>query len=143
MRNNKPEETIDVALLPLGDGRQIMFPLEALAEVQQLTPSEGPMGLDWALDWRGYQLPVTSLDSLCGLAEPDQEGLTALVVVKADKDSDSPFRAFAFTGTAAHARVSAKDLVPGKEQAGEGFVGVVSLQEQDYYLVDLAALMAA
>ena len=137
MRNNQPEQTIDVAMLPLGDGRQIMFPLQALAEVQQLTPTEGPV----ELDWRGYQLPVTSLDSLCGLAEPDQKGLTALVVVKADKDSDNPFRAFAFTGTAAHARVSAKDLSPSSEQAGDGFVGVVSLQKQAYHLVDLAALL--
>jgi len=139
MGNKPPEETLDVAMLPLGDGRQIMFPLQALAEVQQLTPTEGPMGLDW----RGYQLPVTSLDSLCGLAEPDQEGLTALIVVKADKDLDSPFRAFAFTGRATHARISAKDLSPGEEQAGEGFVAVVSLQDQAYHLVDLAALMAA
>ena len=139
MRNQHLEETIDVAMLPLGDGRQIMFPLQALAEVQQLTPSEGPMGLDW----RGSQLPVVSLDSLCGLPEPDQEGLTALVVIKADKDSDSPFRVFAFTGTAAHARICAKDLSPGKEPAEEGFAGVVSLNDQTYHLVDLAALMAA
>ena len=137
MRNAQLQEVMDVAMLPLGDGRRIMVPLPVLAEVQLL--DDDPK----TLKWRGYELPVSSLDGLCGLSEPAQDELTTVAVMRAHKDSEQPFRAFAFTGSASHARICAEDLKPGKEELGDGFVGAVSLLQQEYLIPDLVALLAA
>ena len=137
MRNKLMEEVIDVAMLPLGDGRQVMMPLQALAEVLVLSTEREK------LSWRGLELAVSTLDALCGLAEPPPIELTTVAVMKAHKDSDTPFRAIAFTGNAAHARVSAEDLQPSDIQPGGGFVGAVTLMKQDYLIPDLIALTAA
>jgi hypothetical protein len=136
MRNKQMEEVMDVAMLPLGDGRQIMIPLQALAEVLILSD-------ETELLWRGYKLPMVTLDALCGLPEPAPEDMTTVTVMKAHKDADSPFLAVAFAGTAAHSRVSAEDLMPSTSELEQGFLGAVRLLEQDYLIPDLLALMAA
>jgi hypothetical protein len=137
MRNKRGHELIEVAMLPLGDGRQVMMPLQALAEVLVLSTEREK------LSWRGLELVISTLDALCGLAEPPPIELTTVAVMKAHKDSDTPFRAIAFTGNAAHARISAEDLQPCDVQPGGGFVGAVTLMKQDYLIPDLIALTAA
>lgn len=124
-------------MLPLGDGRKVMIPLQALAEVLVLSTERE------RLSWRGHELAIGSLDAMCGLAEPPPIELTSVAVIKAHKDSDNPFRAIAFTGSAAHARISAEDLQPCTVQLEEGFVGAVTLLKQDYLIPDMIALTAA
>ena len=140
MARSKDKKTLDVAMLPLSDGRQLMLPLAAIAEVQQLVNQEGSSGLG-ELSWRGQELPVESLDALCGLPEPSAEQLTTVAVFKAHKDSDRPFRALAFSGTAAHNEIEADALEP-RDMPTEGrFLGATCLHEQDYLIPDLPGLM--
>jgi hypothetical protein len=136
MRNAQLQKVLDVAMLPLGDGRRVVIPLTVLAEVYLLADQQD------TLLWRGSELPLASLDGLCGLAEPVREELTTVAVIRAHKDSEHPFRAFAFAGSASHARVCADDLSPAKEEAGDGFVGAVTLLQQDYLIPDMIGLLA-
>jgi hypothetical protein len=137
MRNAQLQKVLDVAMLPLGDGRRLMIPLTVLAEVYVLADMQE------TLSWRGCELPLVSLGGLCGLSEPAPGELTTVAVMRAHKDSEHPFRAFAFNGSASHARVSADDLKSGEEELGDGFLGSVSLAQQDYLIPDLVALLAA
>ena len=140
----EPKEILDVAMLPLEDGRQVMVPLEVLAEVQQLKNQPdreaGDLG---SLSWRGLELPIESLDAVCGLSAPCPELLSTVGVFKAAKNSDRPFRALAFTGTAANARIDESKMNPHELPADGHFVGATEMHEQVYLIPDLHRLLFA
>ena len=140
----EPKETLDVALLPLEDGRQLMVPLEVLAEVQLLENRQelanGDLGI---LNWRGLELSIESLDAICGLPAPSTEQLFAVGVFKAGKNSNRPFRALAFTGTAANARIDASKIESRDPPADGYFIGATEMQEQVYLIPDLHRLLYA
>lgn len=138
MARSKDKKTLDVAMLPLADSRQVMLPLMAIAEVQQLA-NEG--GLLEELSWRGHELPIESLDVVCGLPEPASEQLTTVAVFKAHKDSDRPFRALAFSGTASHHSIDADALEPREAPVEGHFLGATGLHEEVYLIPDLPGLM--
>ena len=138
MARAKDKKKLDVAMLPLADSRQLVVPLQAIAEVQQVVREEGELG---DLSWRGYELPIESLDAVCGLAEPEQEQLTTVAVFKAHKDSDQPFRALAFSGTASHDQIEASVLEVQDAPTEGNFLGATALGEQTYLIPDLSGLM--
>jgi chemotaxis protein histidine kinase CheA len=141
MARSKEKKTLDVAMLPLADSRQIILPLQAIAEVQQLVNQEGVSGLG-DLNWRGQELPIESLDAICGLPEPSAEQLTTVAVFKAQGSSERPFRALAFSGTASHDRVDAEQLETQEEAAAVGhFLGATALHDQVYLIPDLPGMM--
>jgi len=136
-----PLETIDIAMLPLADGRQLLLPLETIAEVRQLEQAAGDSSATEPLQWRGLELPLESLDAAMRLSEPARDKLTTVAVFKADKDSERPFRALAFCGIAAHGRIEAKHLHPVDMELEEVFIGVTRLQDQVYLIPSLDKLL--
>jgi hypothetical protein len=139
MTKREPRDTLEVATLPLQDGRQVVVPLQALVEVLQIEPGDESA----ELSWRGLELPVGSLDAFCGLSEPAPGCVSTIGVFKADKDSGQPFRALAFCGTAAHARIEAGQLEPEETPAEGHFVSASRMGEQVYLIPDLPALLFA
>ena len=136
-------DTLEVAMLPLGDGRLIMVPLMAIAEVKQLD-AKTRAGQDLGdLDWRELQLPIGSLDVSCGLDSPLQEQLHSVAVFKARSDSEQPFQALAFTGTAAHRRVSASVMEEAEIPVSGHFVGATKIGEQVFLIPDLQRMLFA
>ena len=140
MAMKEPGDTLDVAILPLGDGRKVMVPLQALVEVQQIEDQETALS---DLSWRGHELPVDSLDALCGLPEPARERLASVVVFKAAAHSEQPFRALAFCGIVGHSRIDAQSLGPADEPGNGNFLGVTRMGEEDYLIPDLPNLLFA
>ncbi len=138
------EANLDVALVPLANGRRVMVPLQVLAEVQLLSQPEGDgEGAHAPLEWRGHQLPVESLDVLCGLPQPPVELLTTVGVFKAAADSGTPFRALAFCGNAGQKRVTAEILEESDESAPELFVGATIVDGETCLIPDLPRLLFA
>lgn len=135
------DEILDIAMLPMADGRQLMVPLNVLAEVQQVNFAGRLTGDLGELGWRGYQLPITSLDALVGLPEPGPERLTTVGVFKADRESDPPFRALAFTGTAAPGRIEPDDLEPLETPLEGHFLGAVKMHDHDFLIPDIQKLL--
>ena len=138
-----PREFLDIATLPLADGRQLLVPLEALAEVQQVNFAGRPPGDLGELHWRGLDLPITSLDEFLGLPEPPPERLNTVGIFKANKEYDVPFRALAFSGTASPGRaepawLKAVDMPPDKH-----FLGAAKMHEHSYLIPDLGRLLFA
>ncbi len=141
MARTKVKEILDVAMLPLADGRLVMIPLQVLAEVQQLNPVDQPEGRLGELVWRGHQLPIGSLDAVCGLPRPDHGRLTTVGIFKAGKDTVSPFRALAFSGTASHGRIDSSRLEPQEVPEEGHFVGATLMHEEVYLIPDLPGLL--
>jgi hypothetical protein len=135
-----PLVTLDIATLPLADGQQLLVPLNALAEVQQVNFAGRPAGDLGEFSWRGYELPIVSLDSLVGLPEPAPERLTTVGIFKIDKEYDPPFRAVAFSGIASPGRVEPSWLVPLEETLPEQFVTATELHDHRYLIPDLSRL---
>ena len=138
---SKKLQTLDIAILPLADGRFLMLPLNALAEVQQLAAND--VAEEFVLEWRGHELPIESLDALCGLQAPARERLTTVAIMRSSAEEGPAFRAWAFCGTASHGRVSAENMEPGSTTVSPGFAGVTRWHDQDYLVPDLSALFAA
>ncbi|MCX2980428.1 hypothetical protein EYC98_06020 [Halieaceae bacterium IMCC14734] len=137
------ESTLEVALLPLGDGRCIVVPLDAISEVKQMAP-EAKSGRDLGeLDWREMMLPIASLDAVCGLDTPQKEQLESVAVFKASAASKQPFRALAFAGTAAHRRVSASLMEEAEIPASGQFLGATKIGDQVFLIPDLQGLLFA
>ncbi len=143
MAQTKVKEILDIAMLPLADGRLIMIPLQVLAEVQQLNPGGHPEGKLGELEWRGHQLPIGSLDAVCGLPRPDHGRLTTVGIFKAGKNTVCPFRALAFSGTASHGCIDSGRLEPQEAPEEGHFVGATSMHEQVYLIPDLPGLLFA
>lgn len=138
-----PIDTVDIAILPLADERQIIIPLGVLAEIKQVNFAGRPPEDLGELSWRGYELPISSLDALLGLPEPLPERLNTIGVFKADKDSNAPFRALAFAGTASPGRVEALSLDPVEMELSEHFLGATRMDDYDYLVPDLQKLLFA
>ncbi|MDJ0878534.1 MAG: hypothetical protein QNI86_07975 [Halieaceae bacterium] len=136
-----PEDNLEIAMLPLSDGRQIMVPLHALAEVQQVNFAGRPAGDLGEFTWRGYELEIQSLDEVCGLSAPDPERLTTVGVFKADKDMTPPFRALAFSGTASPGRVEASWLTPVDLPAEGVFLGATRMNNDLFLIPDLPRIL--
>jgi chemotaxis protein histidine kinase CheA len=143
MTAQQHEDTLEVALLPLADGRCIVVPLAAIAEVKQLTTETGSGSELGDLDWRELVLPIASLDAVCGLDKPQQEQLQSVAVFKASADSEQPFRALAFTGTAAHRRVSASVMEEAEIPASGDFSGATKIGDQVFLIPNLQGLLFA
>ncbi|MEP5766552.1 MAG: hypothetical protein ABJ308_18270 [Halieaceae bacterium] len=136
-----PIESLDVAMLTLADGRQVMVPLQVLAEVQQVPLAGREIGQLGEFGWRGYTLAISSLESLCGLPEPTPEKLNTVGIFKADKNAEVPFRAIAFAGTASPGRVEPSWL-SSKQPPEEGdFIAAAILHEQEFLIPDLSRLL--
>ena len=146
MSRKEPKDTLEVAMLPLQDGRQVVVPLQVLVEVQQIQLGENVEGEPaelTELSWRGHELPIDSLDTLCGLPAPTRERLSTVAVFKADKAAQHPFRALAFCGNAAHRRIDAGSLNPADIPGDGYFVGAMQMEEQVYLIPDLPKLLFA
>lgn len=131
-------ETLDIAALPLSDGRKLAMPLLALAEVQQIRPTQEGLG---SLKWRGHELPVTSLEAFCGLESPAVEAHTTVGVFRAEKESDAPFRALAFCGLAAYRCLQAGELNPVELPEMGHFSAAAELEGEIYLIPDLPELL--
>ena len=142
MAKKRLSKKLDVAMFPLVDGRQVILPLQVLAEVQQLQPEDDGQSNQGQIDWRGCTLEIESLDALLGLPEPDRDDMTTYGVFKGQKTSARPFRALAFCGTAAQGRIEPSNLSPLRESKEEYFVGATKLGEQSYLIPDLPKLLA-
>ncbi len=134
-------ESLGIAILPLADGRPLMVPLGVLVEVQQVNFAGRQPGDLGELNWRGLELPITSLDALVGLPEPAPERLSTVGVFTADKDSDPPFRAMAFSGIASPGRVQPDWLEAVDMPLDEHFVGATQMQGHSYLIPDLNRLL--
>jgi hypothetical protein len=137
----EPRDTLEVATLPLEDGRKVVVPLQALVEVQQIEAAAEGEEAPQELDWRGLDLPVESLDALCGLPTPPRERMSTLGIFKADKASQQPFRAVGFCGAAAHLRIDAAGLAPEDVPADGFFVGATRIQEEVHLIPNLPKLL--
>jgi hypothetical protein len=142
MAKKRATKKLDVAMFPLVDGRQVILPLQVLAEVQQLEPEEESQSNPGQIEWRGLTLQIESLDALLGLPEPAREELTTFGVFKGQKTSARPFRALAFCGTAAQGRIEPSNLSPLRSSKEACFVGTTRLGEQRYLIPDLPNLLA-
>ncbi len=108
MTGQNSEEHLDIALLPLADGRRVVLPLELLAEVRVL--EQEPESPPQELSWRGHALSLDSLEGFCGLPVLQPEQWKSVAVCRAAAYCDPAFRALAFDGIGEHRRVSAADL---------------------------------
>jgi hypothetical protein len=134
-------ETLDIAMLPLVDGRQVVIPLAALAEVKQVRVTDESGSEFGTLRWRGQELPINALDSFCGLQAAAADQYTTVGVFRAGKDSGRPFRALAFCGIAAHARVEPYELEPIDTPDQGHFAAAAEMDGQTYLVPDLPGLM--
>jgi hypothetical protein len=141
MAQTAARDTLEVAMLPLSNGRQIIVPLQALAEVQQVNFAGRPEGDLGEFTWRGYELKIQTLDEACGLPAPNPEGLTTVGVFKADMDMDPPFRALAFSGTASPGRVEPSWLSSVDLPADGVFLGATRLHSELYLIPDLPKML--
>lgn len=142
MAKKRVTRKLDVAMFPLVDGRQIILPLQVLAEVQQLKPDEDGESGPEHVEWRGYTLQIESLDALLGLPEPPREELTTCGIFKGREASAHPFRLLAFCGTAAQGRIEPSNLSPLRSSKEECFLGATTLGGRSYLIPDLPKLLA-
>lgn len=133
------ENTLDLAVLPLNDGRQVMLPLVALAEVRQISAKEED-GLGCIL-WRGHELPISSLDEFCGLPSAAVEKHTTVGIFRASEDSGEPFRALAFCGIASHRLAAADELAAIDVPADGNFTAATEVDGEVFLVPDLPDLM--
>ena len=133
---------IDMATLPLGDGRHILLPLMALAEVQQLRlrQSDVTEGVG-TLQWRGQELSIGSLDEFCGLTPHARELHTTVGVFRGSKEDSAPFRALAFCGLAAHLRVGPEHVKPAAIPAEGHFAAAAEIDGKVYLVPDIERLI--
>lgn len=142
---NQPivKESLDVALLPLADGRRLIMPLVILAEVKQMSAISSSGGEYGLLEWRGHTLKVETLDSFCGLASAETARYTTIGVFRADRDAGQSFRALAFCGTAAHGQVDESRLQMTQLPETGHFLAAAEMEGNSYLVPDLAKLLAA
>ncbi|TGD70917.1 hypothetical protein E4634_20140 [Mangrovimicrobium sediminis] len=132
--------TLEIAALPLADGRFIAVPLLALAEVQQFAANDEGEGLG-SLYWRGHELPVGSLDEFCGLPAPGRERHVTIGIFRGSDTASDKFRALAFCGLAEHRMVSAADFNNMETPAEGRFAAAAEVGGQTYLVPDLPALL--
>lgn len=141
MNDSIVEEKVELALLPLADGRRVALPLTLLAEVRQISLKDREAGDLGELSWRGHKLPISSLEELCGLPAPAPELHMTVGVFRASQDADQPFRAIAFCGLASHDLVTEEKLEVAADLPAEGnFSAAAEVDGTTYLMPDLAAL---
>jgi hypothetical protein len=133
--NMKP---LEIAALPLADGRKLALPLLALAEVQQLRPNGKDLG---TLAWRGHQLTISSLDVFCGLEAPPVDAHSTVGIFRTGKAETEPFRALAFCGLAAHRCVKPEDMTSIELPQEGHFCAAAELDGEIYLVPDLPGLL--
>lgn len=138
MNSNTTSDTLDIAELPLADGRKLALPLLALAEVRQLQPSAEGLG---SLCWRGHELQVSSLESLVGLEQPPADAHMTVGIFRAARGSDQAFRALAFCGLAAYRCISPDDFEADELPQTGRFVAAAKMNGDTYLVPDLPELM--
>lgn len=138
MSDTDNTETLDIAALPLADGRKLALPLLALAEVQQLRTAGDGFG---SLKWRGHELQIGSLEAFCGLEAPATSAHTTVGIFRAAKDSAQPFRALAFCGLAAHRCVNTGELNPVDLPETGRFSAAAEMDGEIYLVPDLPGLL--
>jgi hypothetical protein len=141
MKKKEPRELLDVALLPLEDGRKLMVPMQVLVEVQLLEKEPEVTDAPEEMSWRGHDLPIESLDVVCGLPMPARENISTVGVFKADKNSSQPFRALSFCGNSAHRCIEAFGLQSADVPEEGYFLGATRLEEQVCLIPDLPKLL--
>ena len=141
MTNKAVNEALDVAMLPLADGRRLMMPMAVLAEVKQIPSASRDATEHPILEWRGHNLAIKSLDEECGLPAPDIQRQRIVGIFRADNDSEQPFRALAFCGTAAHGLIKPDQLVTTEKPAQGNFAAAAELDGELYLIPDLPKLM--
>ena len=135
------QETIEVATLPLSDGRQVVLPLSALAEVKQaVVTNEDGSGFG-SLVWRGKELSIDSLDAFCGLPAPAADKHTTVGIFRGGKDSAAPFRALAFCGIASHQLIEPYELEPTELPAEGKFAAAGEMNGMVYLVPDLPGML--
>lgn len=135
---NTDTDSLDIATLPLSDGRKMALPLLALAEVQQIQPGEDGLG---SIKWRGLNLAITSLEEFCGLQAPADSAHTTVGIFRAAADSKEPFRALAFCGLAAYRCIVAGELKPAELPETGCFCAAAEMDGEIFLVPDLPALM--
>ena len=135
MSENIDNTSLDVATLPLADGRQVVLPLLTLAEVQQIKPEGETLGV---LLWRGHELPITSLEAFCGLTSSAPENYNTVGIFRADREEETPFRAMAFCGLAAYRQVRSMELKPIDQPAEGNFIAAVEIDGNSFLVPDIA-----
>ncbi len=135
--------TLEIATLPLGDGRQVAIPLLTLAEVQQYTAGNAADGALGTLHWRGHELPVESLEEFCGLPAQPRENLRTVGIFRAGQASEQPFRALAFSGLAAHRQLQRADMQETELPAEGNFTAAALIGEETLLIPDLPNLLYA
>ncbi len=135
-------KNIDMAALPLGDGRKILLPLMALAEVQQLRLDEATKGKGFGtLQWRGQELAISSLDEFCGLKPQNKDQHTTVGVFRGSSDAPESFKALAFCGLAVHMNIEAEQ-VKSVDAPKEGhFAAAAEIDGEVYLVPDLEGLL--
>ncbi|KZX56960.1 hypothetical protein A3709_04085 [Halioglobus sp. HI00S01] len=133
-------ETLDLAALPLADGRQVLLPLLTLAEVQQVKFEAGDAADLGTLKWRGHDIEVVSLEAFCGLDAAPREQHTTVGIFRANKDSKQPFQALAFCGLAAHMNVNAEQVETEALPEGGNFASAATINGETYLIPSLEAL---
>lgn len=139
MTDTPIDTTLDIATLPLADGRHVAVPLLVLAEVQQLRLDDGGDDLG-TLHWRGLELPVRSLDSFCGLPPAERSRHDTVGIFRSAEGSAEPFRALAFCGLAAHLALRADQLEASGCPEEGNFTAAGSHGGKTYLVPDLSAL---
>lgn len=133
---------LDMAAMPLGDGRHIILPLMALAEVRQLRLAGSEETEDFGtLQWRGQELPIGSLDEFCGLAPHAREQHTTVGIFRGSREASSPFRALAFCGLAGHLRVSREQLKSLDVPEEGHFTAAAEIDGKVYLVPDIEGLL--
>jgi chemosensory pili system protein ChpC len=109
------------------DGVNLLVPNVAIAEVVNYQPlellQEGPPWLLGSLRWRDQQLPVVSMESLCGFGLPQSERGTRISIVNSVRPNSAlPFYAMVTAGI--------PRLISADEDAlGESLLAVRSLPD--------------
>ncbi len=140
MTNNETA-TLEIAALPLADGRFVAIPLLALAEVQQFAANDEESEGLGSLHWRGHDLAVSSLEEFCGLPAPAREQHVTIGVFRGSSDASEQFRALAFCGLAVHRHVSAADFKYVDTPAEGRFSAAAEVAGEMYLIPDLPGLL--
>ncbi|MBD3620445.1 MAG: chemotaxis protein CheW [Chromatiales bacterium] len=112
-----PLQTINSLVVPL-NGQNLLLPQSAMAEVlsrQPLRPFEGPVKwLRGFAEWRGQQIPVVSLETICGRSGGEVTANSRFVVLYAVEGIPGlQFYALEVSGIPHPVKLQAGDLVEG------------------------------
>ncbi|MGA7802281.1 MAG: chemotaxis protein CheW [Gammaproteobacteria bacterium] len=135
--------------IPLHDGRSLLLPNVAVAEIvdfQEPVPVDGkPEWLLGEVAWRGQQLPVICYEALCGEALPGRQREARLAIINTVKDrGGATFYALLTAGIPRLLRIEPGVLVQsGALGSGAAALAQVHLDGQNATIPDLDRVEAA